>query len=118
MTRPATLFIDIDGCLVNHIGDLSALIENPPKLLPGVKEKFNEWDKKGYRIILTTGRKESIRSLTEQQLTSLGLFWDVLLMGIGGGPRYLINDLKPDSDAPMAIAINLKRNEGLININL
>ena len=47
-------------------------------------------------IILTTGRKEGMRRITEQQLESAGIVYDKLIMGIGGGARVLINDLKPD----------------------
>jgi hypothetical protein len=35
------------------------------ELLEGTIEKLLEWDKKGYNIILTTGRKESLSSITE-----------------------------------------------------
>lgn len=116
--RPYTIFMDVDGCLVNHTGTLFGQIEGPVKLLPGVQEKFHEWDAKGYRIILTTGRKESMRALTEQQLASVGLFWDQLIMGIGGGARIIINDYKPSSTNPTAIAINLHRNTGLSDVNI
>lgn len=116
--RPKTLIIDIDGTLIYHGGDLFAQTNNPPKLLPGVMDKFNEWDKKGYRIILITGRRESMRKLTVDQLQSCGLFWDMLVMGVGGGPRVLINDLKPEGEDPTAIAINLVRNTGMADINI
>ena len=43
-----TLFIDIDGCLIKHRGNLSNIYFQEPELLPGVIEKFNEWDAKGY----------------------------------------------------------------------
>ena len=46
-------------------------------------------------IILTTGRKEGMRRITEQQLENAGIVYDRLIMGIGGGIRVLINDLKP-----------------------
>lgn len=119
--RPHTIFLDIDGCILKHMGNLHEiwLERDNPVILPGVVEAFNEWESKGYRIILTTGRKESMRELTVKQLAAVGIYYDHLLCGLGGGARYLINDLKPNSDAPTAIAINLKRNEGLTEyINL
>ena len=115
--RPCTIFLDIDGSLVNHNGTLTDQMGDLV-LLPGVKEKFEEWDKKGYKIILTTGRKESMRELTVKQLQKLGLFWDNLIMGLGGGQRIIINDMKPNSYTPTAIAINLKRNEGLNSVQV
>jgi len=112
-SRPKTLIVDIDGTLMYHSGILTEQILNEPKILPGVLKAFNAWDKKGYRIILLTGRKESMRELTERQLKSFGLFYDQLVMGVGGGPRVLINDRKPNSDKDTAIAINLERNKGI-----
>jgi len=116
---PCTIFIDIDGTLINHKSSkASEQLTCKPQLLPGVIEKFCEWDGKGYKIILTTGRKESSRKLTEESLSALGLFWDQLIMGIGPSQRVLINDLKPNINAPTAIAINVERNKGLADISI
>jgi hypothetical protein len=116
--RPKTLIVDIDGTLIWHSGNLHDQIKNPPRVLPGVREKFDEWDRKGYRIILLTGRKESMRSLTEAQLASCCIFYDQLIMGVGGGVRVLINDLKAGSSTPTAIAVNVERNQGLEEVNI
>ena len=113
-----TIFIDIDGCLLKHMGNLSKEILKEPELLPGVIEKFNEWDGRGYKIILTTGRKESMRKITEEQLLKFGIFYDQLIMGITRGERILINDKKPYSDMIVASAIEINRDEGLINVNI
>jgi len=110
---PKTIICDIDGCILQHMGSLYKMQTDPPILLNGVKEKFDEWDKKAYKIVLLTGRKESMREITEKQLRSHGLFWDVLVMGATRGQRVLINDLKPSSDGPTACAVNLIRDEGL-----
>ena len=68
-----TLFIDIDGCLLKHLGNLSNEILGNPEILPGVLQKLNEWDGEGHKIILTTGRKESMRKITEEQLSKYGI---------------------------------------------
>jgi hydroxymethylpyrimidine pyrophosphatase-like HAD family hydrolase len=115
-----TIFLDIDGCIFKHKGNLSTQFEDP-ELLPGTIEKLNEWDAAGYKIILVTGRKESMRKLTEDQLVKNKVFYDQLVMGINRGERILINDKKPDSDDNMmtvARAFELKRNEGLINVKI
>lgn len=112
-TRAKTIFCDIDGCLVKHQGSMTEALGIEPEILPGVLKKVNEWDALGYKIILTTGRKESARITTEEQLRKIGLSWDQLIMGLGGGDRILINDLKADGDGPTAIAINLTRNVGM-----
>ena len=46
----------------------------------------------------------------------MGIVYDQLIMGVGGGPRVLINDLKPGKDFNTATAFNLKRNTGIINV--
>jgi hypothetical protein len=113
-----TIFLDIDGCILKHHGSMVGQINNLPVLLPGVLEKFIEWDRAGHVIILTTGRRESTRKLTENALASLGLFWDQLIMGVGRGKRVIINDLKPDGDGNTCEAINVIRNEGLTNVSI
>jgi len=118
INKPKTVFLDIDGCIFEHQGQTTCITGNPPKLLPGVKEKFDEWDVKGYNIIITTGRRESFREVTEKQLKAAGLFYDQLVMGIGGGARVLINDLKPYTDEPTAIAVTLERNAGLDGVKV
>lgn len=118
MVRPKTLFIDIDGTLIKHHGSLSDQITEPPELLPGTLEKLNQWDREGCRIILVTGRRESTRAVTERQLDSLGIFYDTLIMGLGGGKRIIVNDFKPDSTEDTAGYVCLDRNQGINGIDL
>ena len=118
MNKNKTIFCDIDGTLIKHHGSLSKQVINEPELLAGVIEKLDEWDRKCYNIILTTGRRESLRDITHEQLSSVGIVYDQLIMGLCGGTRVLINDFKPDSDEPTAVAINLKRNEGVTNVKV
>lgn len=117
--RPTTIFCDIDGTLVKHH---SPLVATQPdfhmELLPGTLDALDEWDRKGYNIILTTGRRESMRKVTEKQLAEVGIIYDQLIMGIGGGKRYLINDKKPNGSKNYASAINLIRNKGIQNIKI
>lgn len=110
-----TIFCDIDGCIFKHNGNMSTQF-NEPELLPGAIKKINEWDANGYKIILTTGRKESMRKITEEQLDKFHIFYDQLIMGINRGKRIIINDMKDNSNEEMAMAINIKRNLGLEDI--
>lgn len=110
--RPKCIISDIDGVIFHHGGDVSSQTVGIAQLLPGVVEKFKEWDRRGYRIILITGRRESEREKTLLQLNYAGIFYDQLIMGVGGGCRVLINDKKPDGSIS-AIAVNLNRNEGM-----
>ncbi len=115
--RPKTIFLDIDGTLINHTNILTEQLKDA-QLLDGTIEKLIEWDRKGYNIILTTGRRESMRAKTEEQLSNLGIFYDKLIMGIGGGSRIIINDRKPNSSDDTCFAINIDRNKGIKNIEI
>jgi phosphoglycolate phosphatase-like HAD superfamily hydrolase len=116
MTLSKTIFCDIDGVLVNHSGDVTEAFD--AKVLPGVVETVREWDKKGYRIILVSGRRESMRAGTEEQLIGMGIIFDQLILGIGGGNRILINDMKLNKTDPTCFAYNLVRNEGLSSLEM
>ncbi len=115
-----TIFCDIDGTLLKHTGDISKQhkINGDVILLPGTLQKLKEWDKKGYRIILTTGRRESTRKRTEEQLLEAGIFYDLLIMGLSNGNRVLINDRKVDSVLDTAFGINIDRNVGIENVEI
>lgn len=115
MTTVNTIFCDIDGCLIEHTGDITKQTSSSCKLLPGVKDKLTEWDRAGHKIILTTGRRESLRKVTEQILTDLGVCYDQLVMGLPRGNRIVINDKKPNSDSDTAFAYSPPRNTGLVN---
>jgi hypothetical protein len=116
--RPKCIFCDIDGTLVKHSPpSQSSRSDHRLKLLDGTIDKLLEWDKNGYYIILTTGRKESLRTVTEKQLSDVGIFYDQLIMGIGGGERVLINDKKPDG-RESASCINLIRDKGIKEISI
>lgn len=120
--RPKTIFCDIDGTLLKHFPPgqsfYNYVTSSENMGLVGTVDKLLEWDKKGYNIILTTGRRESMRKFTEEQLEAAGIFYDQLIMGIGGGVRVLINDLKPGSDEQTAIAFNIKRDIGISKIEI
>ena len=118
MLKQKTLFIDIDGTLIVHKGNQSKMFMEEMEILPGVLEKFNEWDANGYKIILTTGRKECLREITHEQLLKNGIFYDQLVMGCTRGERILINDRKPGRDMNVATAIQIERNKGLKDINI
>ena len=117
--RPKTIFCDIDGTLIKHFPPTeTAKPDFKPEILKGTLQKLLEWDKKGYNIILISGRREGSRQETERQLASLGIIYDLLILGIGGGKRYIINDRKPYGKEDYAIAINLDRDNGIEEINI
>jgi len=118
MSSPKTIFCDIDGTLVEHTGDIIKNYKDDSTILKNVIHTIKQWDKLNYKIILTTGRKESTRYHTESQLKSLGIVYDQLLMGLPNGDRVLINDRKINGIRNTAYAVNLVRNSGLENLDL
>ncbi len=122
MSKPKTIFCDLDGTLTEHPrsgnNDITKYdLEQRMKVLPGTKEKLWEWDSKGYRIIITTGRKEGMRKSTEEQLRKAGIIYDLLVMGIGGGDIILINDKKADGREAASV-INIDRDKGVSDLDL
>lgn len=118
--RPKTIFCDIDGTLIVHPQwgqPGSKNLDQQLTVLPGVVEKLWEWDRLGYNIILTTGRKEGLREITIEQLKKANIIYDQLIMGLGGGERILINDKKPDGQET-ALAINLQRDVGIKSVEV
>ena len=117
--RPKTILCDIDGTLVKHISPSATAKPNfKMELLPGTIEKLTEWDIKGYNIILISGRREGARKETEKQLAEVGIIYDKLILGVGGGVRDLLNDKKPDGTIETALAYNLIRNKGIKNLEI
>lgn len=122
--RPKTIFLDIDGTVLEQIGGLDKQMHlgplpNHSPLLPGVLDKLHEWDCLGYIVVLVTGRKESMRAVTERQLEYHGIYYDQLIMGIGGGVRVLINNAK-DSFPEMETAVGrtIPKNKGLVDLDI
>jgi len=114
--KTKSIFIDIDGTILQHAHTISDVYKEHAVVLPGVIEKLNEWDSQGYKVILTTARKESTREHTEIQLRKFGIAWDQLIMGVGGC-RYIINDKLSINDQDRALGINVITNEGFRFIN-
>lgn len=105
-----TYFIDIDGVLLEHIGSLHNqytsdlnMLESTVKLITFIAENDDY-------LILTTGRKESMRKYTEDTLAKHGIFYDQLIMGCHRGPRIIINDLKQHSAIKTAYSFTPERN--------
>jgi FMN phosphatase YigB (HAD superfamily) len=112
-----TVFIDIDGTIFKHYGNLNMMVLQEPELIRGTVEKFLEWRKKEYYIVLTTARLEGMRQITQKQLTDAGLFYDQMIMGLPPGARILINDEKPDG-TKTATSFCIKRDSGIRDINI
>jgi len=112
-----TVFIDIDGTILKHPGNLSNLHHQDPTVLPNVIKKLDEWSYKGYRIIVTTARPESMKKFTVWQLRKANIFYNDLIMGIPHGSRVIINDKKPNGNVS-AEAYSVERDAGLGSVEI
>lgn len=107
-----TIFSDIDGTLIEQVR-FEELNPNIVNVLPGVKEKFNQWFDEGHYIVLTTARPEPLREITIQQLQNAGILYHQLVMGIGREERILINNnSKGEPNKPRAMAVAVRRDAG------
>jgi len=115
-----TLFLDIDGVLLEQAKDYTETVSGSlPAVVGKAAAKMLQWHLEGHRLILTTGRTEPLRSLTELSLANAGIIYDQLVMSVGSGPRIVINDIDPKHPLVLkALAINLERNKGIDDINL
>ena len=110
-----TIICDIDGTITEYMGGgHTAIVENEHQILPGVRERFRAWECAGHRIILITGRRESVRERTESELRRLGIPFDMLLMGHADSGRILINDI---GSKVKAYAVNVPRDAGWNDID-
>lgn len=112
MINKKTIFCDIDGTIFKQVPH-NLINENEFELLPNVIEKFNEWNKLGYLIILISAREESIRDITIMQLQNANIKYNQLILGIGSEERYIINNnTKFEPNINRTFAICVKRDEG------
>ena len=109
-----TIICDIDGTLLDY---QHKTIPQPGHKkehvsLPGAVEKMRQWEMRGCRIIIITGRRESERKRTEKELRHHHIPYDMLIMGFADTGRVLINDVGGKGECK-AHAVSLPRDEGL-----
>lgn len=109
-SRFATLFVDLDGTLVQsssqyfppHWGETEALARNV--------QTINRLYESGYaEIIVTTTRSDEAEATTRAQLERIGLKYHRILFGLLHGRRIVINDYAASNPYRACDAINLAR---------
>ena len=112
MEKKETYFVDIDGTIFKY-RKFETYETSKAEVIIDTKVYLQQKRDGGHMIILTTARPESMRGHTEYELSLNNIPYDRLVMGIERGPRYLINDMDPNKPGERAIAINLKRDNGI-----
>ena len=107
-----TIFCDIDGTIFKY-RKFGTYEETLPEVIQSTKSFLEKESSKGSFIVLTTARPNELYSHTIKELIRMKIPFDRLIVGIGRGTRYLINDMEPENEQPRAVSINLKRDEGI-----
>ncbi len=106
-----TLFVDIDGTLVQNSGQyFEPLWGSTEPLKRNVECLQKLYAKERTKIVLVTSRAERYRDVTVGQLLMFNIPYDHLLLGMLHSQRILINDFAATNPYPTATAINLHRN--------
>jgi Trk K+ transport system NAD-binding subunit len=111
MIKNPTVFCDIDGTIFKY-RKFDTYTSSCPIVAPKFVEDMWALKKKGFIIILTTARPQSLRDHTVKELAQHRVPYDRLLMEIGRGERFLINDME-DPTVPRATSINIVRDNGM-----
>jgi histidinol phosphatase-like enzyme len=113
MIKHPTYFVDIDGTLIKY-RKFTEIKETPPTPIQSVIDKVNNEYDNGAHVVITTARPTELELFTKQELEKIGVKYHQLVMEIGRGTRYIINDRDPEApEVDRAVGINLNRNQGL-----
>ena len=106
-----TVICDIDGTLLDYLHDKPSDERGEHVALPGAVEKMQQWEVMGCRIIIITGRRESERKRTQEELNRFHIPYDMLIMGFADTGRVLVNDIGSHGQCK-AHAVSLPRDQG------
>ena len=113
MIKHPTYFVDIDGTLIKY-RPFDQIETVAPEAITSVLDLIKTKYEEGAHIVITTARPSELELFTKQELEKIGVNYHQLVMGIGRGTRYIINDKDPHApEVDRAVGINLIRNQGL-----
>ena len=115
LREPGTVFVDIDGTLIQHdpgyFSDLGDFLPHLEPLAEDALVRLGMLADYGVSIVLVSSRPKSQEEQLVDNLNRLGVVYDQLILGLSGGARYLINDMKPSLPGiPTAVSFNVERN--------
>lgn len=112
-----TLFIDLDGVLVENSGKYGDKRWGTTSGLRDNVRKIQELYESGKcQVIITTARPEAYRKITEEQLAREGISYHTLAMGFWHCKRIVINDYSNTNPYKSCSAVNIKRNGNLTEL--
>lgn len=110
-SRYSTIFIDLDGVLVENSGEYLAPLWGETHAIAENVAVINRLYESGkVRIIITTTRKEAYRDVTLQQLVREGIKYHDIIFNLHHSKRIIINDYTKSNPYKSCDAINIKRN--------
>lgn len=113
MIKKSTFFVDIDGTIFIY-RKFNEYKNTKAKVIKSTKQFLQRTKDNGDMIILTTARPEEMRNFTINELNKNNIPYDMLIMGIERGIRYILNDIDPEfPNKKRAISLNLIRNKGI-----
>jgi hypothetical protein len=109
--RYKTIFIDLDGVLVNSSSEMFEPIWGTTGAIQENVDIINEmYDSGTVRVIITTSRKSSFKEVTLKQLDRLDIRYHQIIFDLMHCERVLVNDYSPTNSFPTATAVNMVRN--------
>lgn len=107
----ATLFVDMDGTIVRNSSSHFPPYVGESLPLDSNAQVIRELAESGkFQIVITTSRPWKYEKATRDQLATLGIKPDAVLMGLYHAKRIIINDYSNSNPYKSCDAINLKRN--------
>lgn len=108
----ATLFVDLDGTLVENGGEFTPPFWGETKAIEENVRLINRFYDSGKgHVVITTSRGEKWREETLKQLAREGIKYHRILFGFFHAQRIVINDFAASNPFPSAIAVNIQRND-------
>lgn len=110
-----TLFIDLDGTLVNNSAEYTSPFWGETKAITKNVQKIRQlYDSGKVQIIITTSRKSSHKKITEEQLKRENIPYHNIIFDILHTKRIIINDYAHTNIYPSCDSINIPRNSDIL----
>lgn len=112
MMKNHTYFFDIDGTLIKYRAFADIKTVEPEPIKSSI-ELLNREYESGNHIVITSARPQDLMEFTKKELNKLGINYHQIVLGIGRGVRFIVNDIDPLlPEYKRAVGLNLERDKG------